>query len=285
VRRPLLLLSLLALPVLAAACGGGDARPTIEDIGPAAEYRLDNFQPAGPVSPGGPTTVAFAIDQPSGERLTRTNYRRGPGPHTGVHVIVVRDDLSDLIHRHPPVQQNGEVSEQIDFPQPGRYRVVVDAYPQIQGGPPNFQLFEDVQVGSTDTEAPVPPFRRTVMVDGYRVTLLGKARVRALQPTFLEARVTDPQGRPARFTPYYGALAHAIFFRAGSLDYFHTHVCGPNTPGCTSVVGNANLTGKSSAPGRLRLGVLLPVPGTWRLFLQFESGGQVRTAPFTLRVR
>ena len=41
--------------------------------------------------------------------------------------------------------------------------------------------------------------------------------------------VTDPHGKPAKFTPWYGALAHAIFFREGSLDYFHTHVCAPGT--------------------------------------------------------
>ena len=142
-----------------------------------------------------------------------------------------------------------------------------------------------MQIGDGDERRPVPPFQRTQTVDGYTVTLDRLPRLRAIQPAFIEATVTDPQGRPARFTPYYGALAHAIFFRQRSLDYFHTHVCGANTPGCTSVVANSNLTGQATAPGRLRIGVFLPVPGTWRLFLQFKSKGQVVTAPFTLRVR
>src|SRR6476620_1697947 len=88
---------------------------------------------------------------------------------------------------------------------------------------------------------------------------------------------------PAPFTPWFGALAHAIFFRAASLVYFHTHVCSRGMTGCTSVFGPSRVTGSATAPGRLRVGVLLPVPGTWRLFLQCKVDGRVLTAPFTLK--
>jgi hypothetical protein len=124
-----------------------------------------------------------------------------------------------------------------------------------------------------------------VTADGYRVTLAAPKRLRAVEPAFMTATVTDPQGRPAEFKPYFGALAHAIFFRGGSLDYFHTHVCGPATPGCTSVLGGTRVVGRATKPGKAQVGVLLPVAGTWRLFLQFETGGRVVTAPFTLQVR
>jgi hypothetical protein len=97
--------------------------------------------------------------------------------------------------------------------------------------------------------------------------------------------VTDPHGKPAKFTPWYGALAHAIFFRAGSLDYFHTHVCAPGTTGCTSTLGATQVTGTSDQPGKLQVGVLVPVAGTWRLFIQVKANGKVLTAPFTLTVK
>ena len=80
-------------------------------------------------------------------------------------------------------------------------------------------------------------------------------------------------------------LAHAIFFRSGSLDYFHTHVCAPGASGCTSILGGARVTGSSATPGHLKVGMLVPVSGMWRLFLQFRVGGRVVMAPFTLRVR
>ena len=84
--------------------------------------------------------------------------------------------------------------------------------------------------------------------------------------------------------PWFGALAHAIFFHQGSLDYFHTHVCGAGAPNCTSVLGATRVSGTTTAPGKLTLGVLLPVPGTWRLFLQMKLGGQIVTVPYTLEV-
>ena len=59
----------------------------------------------------------------------------------------------------------------------------------------------------------------------------GKPKLKAVEATLLNVTVTDAKGKPAEFTPYFGALAHAIFFRAGSLDYFHTHVCAPGAAG------------------------------------------------------
>jgi hypothetical protein len=45
------------------------------------------------------------------------------------------------------------------------------------------------------------------------------------------------------------------------------------------------VTGTSSTAGRLDVGVLVPVSGTWRLFLQCRVDGHVLTAPFTLHVK
>ena len=113
----------------------------------------------------------------------------------------------------------------------------------------------------------------------------GRPQLHAIQAATLAITVTDPNGRKADFAPWFGALAHAIFFRSGSLDYFHTHVCSARTSGCTSVLGATRITGTQTRPGQLRVGVLLPIGGTWRLFLQCKVDGHVLTAPFTLNVR
>jgi hypothetical protein len=274
------------LPVLVAAASlaacGGSSGPSFPTVQAARTYRLTGFEPAGPVPAGRPVPLAFTIRRPDGKPLV--DYRRGSGPHTGVHVIAVRSDLSAIVHRHPPIGPNGRVEERIAFPGPGRYRVVVDAYPNLQGPQRNFQLFGTVRVAGRYQPKPLPPFRHVVEVDGFRFELRGRPRLRAIQAGSLTIAVTDPQGRPARFTPWFGALAHAIFFRRGSLDYFHTHVCPPGASGCASFLGGASVAGTSSTPGRLRVGVLVPAPGVWRLFLQCKANGRVLTAPFTLRV-
>ena len=268
------------LTVVLAGCGSS-APPQIT-IGAARTYKLADFAPAR-ITAGKPVVLSFRIDQPSGAPLTR--YRTGSGPHTGVHLIIVRSDLGMIIHRHPKPQGGGVFKQQITLPTPGRYRVVVDAYPQLSGPLRNFQLPRWITVPGTAPHAPLPPFRPVVTVDGYRFVLTGSRGLRAVQANFMTVKVTRPDGTPATFTPWFGALAHAIFFRAGTLDYFHTHVCSARTSGCTSVFGSSRVTGSQTRPGVLRVGVLLPVSGTWRLFLQCKVDGHTLTAPFTLTVR
>jgi hypothetical protein len=270
----------LSLAVLVmAGCSSSGGGPSIT-VGPAGTFGLKGFTPTQVAHPG-PARISFTIHQPSGAPLIK--YRHGAGPHTGVHLIVVRNDLSTIIHRHPPIGANGRISQVIDFPSPGPYRVLVDAYPA--SGPRNFQLHEEVTVGGAYRPQQLPPFAPHVNVNGYHVTLTAPKTLHAIVPAHMTATVTDPSGKPLTFVPWYGALAHAVFFRQHSLDYFHTHVCGPNTPGCTSIFGGAKVTGTSTKPGKLQVGVLLPVAGTWRLFLQFKAGGRILTAPFTLTVK
>jgi hypothetical protein len=273
------LLTLAAAAVLA-GCGGSSSSsgPT---IAPARTYALVDFKPVGPASAKRPTTMSFVIRSPDGKPLTA--FKRGPGPHTGVHLILVRTDLAYIVHRHPPVAANGTISDRFTFPAPGTYRAVIDVYPAT-GDQPNFQLFRIVHVAGAYKRQPLPPPSTTATVDGYHFAIHGKPHLRAIQAAFLTVTVTDPDGRPAHFTPWYGALAHAIFFRNGSLDYFHTHVCAPGASGCTSLLGGARVTGTSSTPGKLTVGVLVPVAGTWRLFLQCQVNGHILTAPFTLKV-
>jgi hypothetical protein len=274
---PLLLLAVVA------GCGSSGG-PRVPTIAPAKTFKLVDTQPSGRIEPGR-ATVAFTVDQPSGRPLT--NYRTGAGPHTGVHVIVVKDDLSTIVHRHPPISPNGRISQPIDFPTSGPYHVLADVYPRLSTpGNTNFQLNYDVRVSGAYHPRPLPPFRASQTVDGYQVVMRGKPNLRAIFPTFMKISVTDPRDKPLTFRPWYGALAHAIFFHAGRFAYFHTHVCGPNTPGCTSTLGGARVTGSSTTPGQLRVGVLLPEGGTWRMFLQFQGhGGRVVTVPYTLKVR
>jgi hypothetical protein len=269
----------VALCVLLAGCGSSAGTLT---VGAARTFKLARFTP-GMLEAGRPQQLSFTIEQPSGAPLT--SYRTGPGPHTGVHLIIVRSDLGAIVHKHPPIGADGRITEEVTLPTPGRYRVVVDAYPRLSGPLRNFQLFRSITVAGKAAPRPLPPFRPTVTVGGYRFALNHPPTLHAIRPAFLRLSVTRPDGSPAPFTPWFGALAHAIFFRAGSLDYFHTHVCAAGISGCTSILGPTRITGRATRPGQLRVGVLLPVPGTWRLFLQCKVDGRVLTAPFTLVVR
>jgi hypothetical protein len=111
VRRPV---ALVGLVVLLAGCGSSSGQLT---IGAARTFELAGLAPTE-FTPGKPQRLSFTIDQPSGKPLT--SYRTGSGPHTGVHLIIVRSDLGVLIHRHPPIGPGGRISETVTLPTPGR---------------------------------------------------------------------------------------------------------------------------------------------------------------------
>ena len=119
--KPIRLLAPLAGAglVLAAAGCGGSTGVQVPTVAPAAVYQLVHVEPSGPVQAGKPVRVSFTIQQPDGQPLTR--FKTGPGPHTGVHLILVRDDLAYLIHEHPPVGQ-ATIAKTVVFPAPGPYR-------------------------------------------------------------------------------------------------------------------------------------------------------------------
>jgi hypothetical protein len=271
---------LLLLPLVAGCSSSGTKNIAIQ---PAKVYRLADFEPAASIAPGKPTTVAFTVDQPSGSTLTA--YRTGPGPHTGVHLIIVSDDLSTIIHRHPPMEPGGRFRQQVVFPAPGRYRVIVDVYPKKRQPLPNFQLFKDVQVRGVPKPQPLGSYQAVQHIGGFTFTAAKRPQLRAIQAALMTVHVTDASGKPARFVPWYGALAHAIFFHVGTLDYFHTHVCAPGASGCTSLIAGASVVGRSSAPGKLTIGILLPTAGTWKLFLQSKPNGRLVTVPYVLNAR
>jgi hypothetical protein len=276
--------ALVLAAVLLAACGSssGGSSITAPKVAPAQSYQLSGFAPAGTIAPGHPTTVSFAVKLPDGKTLT--HYKTGSGPHTGVHLIIVRDDLAYIIHEHPPVPASGVLHQTVTFPAPGPYHVLVDVYPDLAGVQPNFQLTRNITVSGAYHPVKLPAFKAHQVVDGYHFDMQGHPKLHAIQAQFLHVNVTDPHGKPVHFTPWFGALAHAIFFQKGTLNYFHTHVCAPDAPNCGSIGGTRTVSGSSSAPGKITVGVLLPVPGTWRLFVQMKAHGRVITAPFTLDV-
>jgi len=276
-------LALVGALVVLAGCGGGSggglSAPT--SLAPAAQYHLGSFKPSTTVPAGHPVTVSFDIVQPSGQPLTR--FATGPGPHTGVHLIMVRDDLSAIIHQHPPVGPSGMLSQRVMFPSPGPYHVLVDVYARGGGPVPyrNYQLTTTINVKGKFRPQPIGPVRRSVTVDGWTFTIRRMPNLRVAQAAILRVDVRNAAGQPAHFQPWYGALAHAVFFHARTLAYFQTHVCAPHSAGCSGI-GPA--PGNSTRPGVLNVGVLVPTAGLWRLFLQTQIDGKRVTAPFTLKV-
>ena len=87
-----------------------------------------------------------------------------------------------------------------------------------------------------------PAYTPVVHAGGLTFRVAKLPGLRFAEPASMVVNVTDAAGKPVTFTPFYGALAHAIFFRQGTLDYFHSHICG-NDPACTRGLRDARHDG------------------------------------------
>ncbi len=160
-RRPGAVVGAVSLALALTACGGSSGGVTVPKVAPAGTYSLQHFQPAGPVVAGRATTLSFTIQQPSGHTLAA--YRPCCEPHDGVDLIIVRSDDSHIQYSDSDISPSGQVTQPIVFPTPGRYRVIVDAYPAHTAvdAPINFQLFTWVTVKGHYRKQALPPYHAT----------------------------------------------------------------------------------------------------------------------------
>jgi hypothetical protein len=109
---------------------------------------------------------------------------------------------------------------------------------------------------------------RTAQVDGYTVELAGDLVAGQASPVTLSVSrggvpVTDLQ-------PYLAAYGHLVALREGDLAYLHVHPEGSPGDGVTL-----------SGP-QIEFVAQVPTAGSYRLFLDFQHKGVVRTAGFTV---
>ncbi|MEV0495425.1 hypothetical protein [Streptomyces atratus] len=211
------------------------------------------------VAPGGRTGIRFAIEDDAGRKVTA--FQREHGKE--LHFILASRDLAEYRHLHPVRAADGTWSTSVDLPKAGDYRAFADFTPATEGAE-NLTLGADLPVSGTYRPAALPAARTTAEVDGYRVALGGE--LRAGRESELELTISRSGKAVTDLQPYLGAYGHLVALRAGDLAYLHVH---PNDGG----------------PGpTVSFMATAPSAGTYRLFLDFQHEGKVRTAAFTVAV-
>ncbi|MFF0372407.1 hypothetical protein [Micromonospora sp. NPDC005087] len=204
---------------------------------------------------------AFRITGPGGRTVTTFDEAHDKR----MHLIVTRRDLSGFRHVHPDMAPDGTWQVASPFGDPGSWRAFADFTPT--GGQP-LTLGVDVALPGAFTPRPVPAPACTTTVDGYTVALDGDLRPGSTAKLTLTinrngAPVTDLQ-------PYLGAYGHLVALRQGDLAYLHVHPDGE--PG----------DGRTQPGPQVTFYAEVPSAGTYRLYLDFQHTGTVRTAEFTL---
>ncbi|SEG76355.1 hypothetical protein SAMN04489712_111153 [Thermomonospora echinospora] len=237
--------------------------------------------PAGPISGGlqvtqdGYTLVPRSVTVPAGEKtdFTFTVNGRDGRPVTRfatlhgkkLHLIVVRRDLSGFQHLHPTENGAGVWSIPLTLPDPGAYRMFTDVQPE--GAARQLTLGVDVTAPGDYRPEALPKAEQTARVDGYEVKLEG-----TLVPgrTSKLTLTVHKDGRPVTdLEPYLEAYGHLVALRSGDLAYLHVHPDG--SPG----------DGRTRPGPQITFYAEVPSSGAYRLYLDFQHGGKVRTAEFT----
>ncbi|MFF8607837.1 hypothetical protein ACF06X_18045 [Streptomyces sp. NPDC015346] len=205
----------------------------------------------------GKSVLRFSVKDASGRKVTAFTTEHGKE----LHFIVASRDLTVYRHLHPVRAADGTWSTPVDLPAAGGYKAFADFKPAVAGAK-GVTLGVDLSVPGAYAPQPLPAAAPTAAVDGYQVTLggtldPGKAGELKLTVTKAGKPVTDLE-------PYLGAYGHLVALRDGDLAYLHVH---PNEGG----------------PGPdVSFTATAPSAGTYRLFLDFQHGGKVRTAAFTV---
>lgn len=209
-------------------------------------YRLD--VPVTVLPPSLSTVWSFRVLDDSGEPLRDYDLEQGKE----LHLVIVSRDLSRSAHLHPERAPDGTWSLRLTL-SPGAYRAVAD----FSTGGERRSLGIDLAAPGPLEPSPLPAPATRAEVGDLRVELARDGE----RLSFTAFR----GGEPITPEPYLGARGHLTAFRAGDLAYAHVHPAGEDGP-ATSYEAE------------------LPGPGSYRLFLELQVDGEVRTFPFTLEV-
>ena len=170
-----------------------------------------------------------------------------------MHLVIVSRDLSRHAHVHPELSADGTWRTPLTL-SPGSYRAVADFATEGE----RRTLAVDLAVPGPLEVIPLPPPATTAVAGDLRVELERDGNE-------LSFTAYDAAGRPVVPEPYLGARGHLVAFRDGDLAYVHVHPSGED---------GATTSYEAELPG----------PGSYRLFLELQVDGTVRTAAYTLEV-
>jgi hypothetical protein len=179
-----------------------------------------------------------------------------------MHVIVARRDLTGFQHLHPSQRADGTWEAPVTLRDAGSYRLFADF---SRDGEPQ-TLATDLRVdGPADLRDLPAPAAAATSDGGYGVEL-ASAPAHPGDEAELRFRITK-DGAPVSTESYLGAGGHLVALREGDLAFLHVH---PTNEAGSDEIGFA---------------ATFPTEGRYRLFLQFQVGGEVQTVAFTQVVR
>ncbi|WP_280703204.1 hypothetical protein [Kitasatospora sp. GP82] len=226
-------------------------------------YRLDS--PVTSLPAGKAVSYPFTITGPDGRPITDFAVVQTKT----LHFYAIRSDLTGYQHLHPTIAADGTWTADLAALDPGSWRLYASFTPNtgpLKGS--EFVLSRTVTVPGEAATVSLPAAASSTTVDGYTVA------VQSGPTTGMTHRLTvtiSKDGQPVTdLQPYLDSYAHLSAFHEGNQALAHLH------PG--------NVVDGNHGGPTLTFNAVIGDPGNWRVFLQFQTAGQLHTAVLTLHV-
>ncbi|MFI7220265.1 copper resistance protein CopC [Micromonospora maritima] len=182
-----------------------------------------------------------------------------------LHLVVVGRDLTGYQHLHPSMAPDGTWSVPLRLLRAGTYRVYADFSVLAPGGTATpLVLGVDHHVPGAYAPAAPPPPRPQATSGPFTATMAGTPRAGIAVP--IAFAVNRAGGGEVALQRYLAAYGHLVVIREGDLGYVHVH------PEPELVNGAVSFW--LTAPGA----------GRYAAFFDFQVGGTVHTAQYTMDV-
>ena len=253
----------------------------------ASGYRAQITTNPSRVIVGSPTALGVRITGPRSIPVTQFD----PLHTQPMHLIAVSSDLQDFIHIHPALQPAGDLTTSATFARAEPYAIFMEYDP---AGAPK-QTLSRATVKPVGSQLVAPQLSladafggassKTVLSGATRVELVGTpgAMIMANVPTHIVVRLRTASGAPINdLTEWLGMPAHAIIVSSDLKTFVHAHGMAESTGGAGGHGGHG--AASSTTTGPVAVDITLPKAGLYKMFVQFQRGATLITAPFVLNV-
>lgn len=217
-----------------------------------------------------PRTTRFTAGETSSFRFTVftvngkpvTDFARNDDQR--MSLIVVRRDMSGYQHLYPSMAPDGTWTVPLQLDRPGSYRAFAEFLPESATTP--VTLGVDLDVPGLVEPGPIPKISSTAEVDDY--TVVGTGDLIAGSVSQLWMHVIRDDVPVTDLDNYLGNAARLVILREGDLACLQVSpIAGPRRD---TTIG---------------FDVEVPTAGYYRMFVEFQHHGRVRTAEFTALAR
>lgn len=279
---------------LMAGCGGAEPSPDVdptEDPAAASEQDLVASKVTittnpSPVVVGAVTSLDVRVRTGQGAPITQFD----PLHTQPMHLIAVSSDLEDFIHVHPALQAAGNLTTSATFSRSEPYALFMEYDPAGAAGP-TLSRARVAPAGSHVVAAQLDPAdafggstSKTVIAGGTAIELVGSpgGMIMANTNAHLVFRFRNTNGSPVtNLTNWLGMPAHGIVVSPDLKTFLHEHGMAESATGGGH--GGHGMAATTST-GPIGIDVSLPKAGLYKIFLQFQRGTTLITAPFVLQV-